>query len=130
MPAKPGCLVWFAGDPCDQLIQQYHQAIAQRQQQEWQLRSDAAIEKQLAALQRQIADQQAQIQTLQFKLDSQNAESLRAQTRNQAFADGIGAMIGAGLAFFVVLAGFRRLTRGSGPKPDQEAFPSAQCNAP
>jgi len=130
VPAKPGCLVWFAGDPCDQLIQQYNQAIAQRQQQEWQIQATAALEKQLAGEQKQIADQQAQIQALQLKLVSQTSESRQAQARNQAFVDGLGAVIGAGLAFLITVVGFRRLTRGSLPKHDENALTSTRYSVP
>ena len=130
VPAKPACVVWFAGDPCDQLIQQYNQAIAQRQQQEWQLKATAALEKQLATQQKQIDNQQTQIRALQARLDSQTTESLQAQARNQAFVDGIGAVIGAGLAFLVTVAGFRRLTRNSTPKPDEDTFTSGHYSVP
>jgi len=127
VPAKPGCLVWFAGDPCDQLIQQYNQAIARREQQEWQSQATAALEKQLAGQQKQIGDQQGQIKALQLKLDSQTSESLQAQARNQAFVDGMGAVIGAGLAFLVTVVGFRRLTRSSLLKRDENALTSTHC---
>jgi hypothetical protein len=130
VPAKPGCLVWFAGDPCDQLIQQYNQAIAQRQQQEWQIQATAALERQLAGQRKQIADQQTQIQALQVKLDSQTTESMQAQARNQAFVDGMGAVIGAGLAFLVTVVGFRRLTRGSVLKRDENALTSTRYSVP
>jgi hypothetical protein len=130
VPAKPGCLVWFAGDPCDQLIQQYNQAIARREQQEWQSQATAALEKQLAGQQKQIADQQSQIKALQLKVDSQTSESLQAQARNQAFVDGMGAVIGAGLAFLVTVVGFRRLTRGSLLKRDENALTSTRCGVP
>jgi hypothetical protein len=130
VPAKPGCLVWFAGDPCDQLIQQYNQAIAQRQQQEWQIQATAALERQLAGQRKQIADQRTQIQALQVKLDSQTTESMQAQARNQAFVDGMGAVIGAGLAFLVTVVGFRRLTRGSVLKRDENALSSTRYSVP
>jgi hypothetical protein len=130
VPAKPGCLVWFAGDPCDQLIQQYNQAIAGREQQEWQSQATAALEKQLAGQQKQIGDQQGQIKALQLKLDSQTSESLQAQARNQAFVDGMGAVIGAGLAFLVTVVGFRRLTRSSLLKRDENALTSTHCGVP
>lgn len=112
-PAKPDCLVWFAGDACDQLIQQYNQAISLRQFQEWQLQTTAPLLKQVADQQKQIVAQQTTIQTLQSRLDSQTADALQNQARNQALLDGIGAVIGAGLAFLVTVAGFRRLVRGS-----------------
>jgi hypothetical protein len=130
VPAKPGCLVWFAGDPCDQLIQQYNQAIAQRQQQEWQIQATAALERQLAGQRKQIADQRTQIQALQVKLDSQTTESMQAQARNQAFVDGMGAVIGAGLAFLVTVVGFRRLTRGFVLKRDENALSSTRYSVP
>jgi hypothetical protein len=130
LPAKPGCLVWFAGDPCDQLIQQYNQAIARQQQQEWQSQTTAAFQKQIAGQQKQIATQQAQIQALQLKLNSQTTESMQAQARNQAFVDGMGAVIGAGLAFLVTVVGFRRLTRSSLLKRDEDALTSTRYSVP
>ena len=57
---KPDCLIWYAGDPCDQQLQQYHQAVAQRQQQEWQNALSARYEK-------QIADQQSNSPTCKLK---------------------------------------------------------------
>jgi hypothetical protein len=56
LPLKPNCLVWYAGDPCDELIQQYHQGTKQRQQQEWQVSVTAPLQKQIADQQKQIAD--------------------------------------------------------------------------
>ena len=111
-PPRPDCLVWYAGDPCDDLIQQYHQAAEQREQQQWQLSITAP-------LQQQIADQQNQIKALQLKLDSQTAEALQTDARNQAFLDGMGAFVGVSLAFLVAIGGFRRLARNS-PNPKHE----------
>ena len=48
---------------------------------------------------------------LQTKLDSQTTEALRSEARTQAFFDGLGGMIGIALAFLVVVASFRKLTR-------------------
>ena len=112
---KPACLIWFAGDPCDQQLQQYHQAVAQRQQQEWQNALSARYEKQIADQQRQLADQQAQIKTLQSRLDSQTNEAVRSEARTQAFFDGLGGFLGIILAFLVVVAFFRKLARPSPP---------------
>ena len=116
--AKPDCLIWFAGDPCDQRVQQYHQAVAQRQQQEWQNALSARYEKQLADQQKQLTDQQAQIKTLQSRLDSQTTEALRSEARTQAFFDGLGGFLGIILAFLVVVAFFRKLARPA-PPPEQ-----------
>ena len=116
---KPDCLIWYAGDPCDQQLQQYHQAVDQRQQQDWQNALTARYEKQLADQQKQLADQQAQIKTLQSKLDSQTTEALRSEARTQAFFDGLGGMIGIALAFLLVVAFFRKLARPS-PSPEQQ----------
>ena len=38
---------------------------------------------------------------------------LQNEARNQAFMDGIGVVVGTGLAFLVAVAGFRRLVRNS-----------------
>jgi exonuclease VII large subunit len=116
---KPDCLIWYAGDPCDQQLQQFHQAVAQRQQQEWENALSRRYEKQLADQQKQLADQQVQIKTLQSRLDSQTTEALRSEARNQAFFDGLGGMVGIALAFLVVVAFFRKLARPSSPA-DQE----------
>ena len=113
VPPKPDCLVWFAGDPCDALVQQYNQATQQRLQQEWQIQVTSALQKQIAEQQRQIGDQQTQIKALQLKMESQTMEALQNEARNQAFVDGVGVVVGTGLAFLVVVAGFRRLARNS-----------------
>jgi hypothetical protein len=110
---KPDCLVWYAGDSCDQLIQQYNQSVQLRQQQEWQMQVLAPLQKQIAEQQKQLVGQQEQIKTLQLKLLSQTAEALQNQARNQALLDGIGVILGAGLAFLVAVAAFRRLVRNS-----------------
>ena len=109
----PHCLVWYSGDPCDQLIQQYHQATAQRQQQEWQNTVTARFEKQAADQQKQIVTQKAQIAALQSKLDSQTMEALRSEARTQSILDGFGVVIGMGLAFLMVIAFFRKLSRNA-----------------
>ena len=109
---KPDCLIWYADDPCDQQLQQYHQAVAQRQQQEWKNALSARYEK-------QIADQQAQIKALQSRLDSQTTEATRSEARTQAFFDGLGGFLGIILAFLVVVAFFRKLARPS-PPAEQE----------
>jgi len=113
LPLKPNCMVWYAGDPCDELIQQYNQAVAQRQRQEWQIDVTAPLQRQIADQQKQIADQQGQIKALQVKIESQTMEGLQSEARNQALLNGIGAGLGAGLAFVVAVAGFRRLARNA-----------------
>ena len=109
--SQPNCIVWFPGDSCDQMIQQYQQALAQRQHQDWQDAVTTRFEKQITDQQKQIADQQAQIKTLQFKIQSQTAEALRSEARSQAFLNGIGVIIGTTLAFTVVVGLFRKLAR-------------------
>jgi len=109
--SKPDCLIWFPGDTCDQQLQHYRQAIAQRQQQEMQDTLTARYGKKIADQQKQLADQQAQIRALQTRLDSQTTEALRSEARTQAFFDGLGGVIGIALAFLVALASFRKLTR-------------------
>jgi len=109
--SRPNCLIWFPGDACDQQLQQYRQAADKRQQQEWQNAVSARYDQQIADQQKRITDQQAQIKTLQTKLDSQTTEALRSEARTQAFFDGLGGMIGIALAFLVVVASFRKLTR-------------------
>ncbi len=111
--SRPDCLIWFPGDTCDQQLQQFRQAADQRQQQDWQNALTARYDKQLADQQKRITDQQVQIKTLQTKLDSQTTEALRSEARTQAFFDGLGGMIGIALAFLVVVASFRKLTRPS-----------------
>jgi septal ring factor EnvC (AmiA/AmiB activator) len=111
--SKPDCLIWFPGDACDQQLQQYRQAADERQQQQWQSAVSARYDKQIAEQQKRITDQQAQIKTLQTRLDSQTTEVLRSEARTQAFFDGLGGIIGIALAFLVVVASFRKLTRPS-----------------
>jgi hypothetical protein len=126
LPLKPNCLVWYAGDSCDELIQQYHQAAAQRQQQEWQIYVTAPLQVQIADQHKQIADQQNQIKTLQLRIESQTVEVLQSEARNQALLNGIGAGVGAALAFLVAVAGFRRLARTcTAPKHEPERAASA-----
>jgi len=126
LPLKANCLVWYAGDPCDELIQQYHQAAEQRQQQEWQIQVTAPLQKEIADQQKQIAGQQSQIGTLQGKIESQTAEALQSETRNEALLNGIGAGLGAALALLVAVASFRRLARNStDPKREQKRAASA-----
>ncbi|PYY10710.1 MAG: hypothetical protein DMG69_05850 [Acidobacteria bacterium] len=130
---RPNCMVRYAGDPCDELMQQYNQAIEQRQQQEWEASVAAPLRKQIAEQQKQIADQQNQIadqqnqiQTLQVKIESQTTAALQSEARNRAALDLVGACLGVGLAFFVAFAGFQRLARNSvARKPDQERAASA-----
>ncbi|PYX85069.1 MAG: hypothetical protein DMG70_04885, partial [Acidobacteria bacterium] len=81
-------MVRYAGDPCDELMQQYNQAIEQRQQQEWEASVAAPLRKQIAEQQKQIADQQNQIadqqnqiQTLQVKIESQTTAALQSEAR-------------------------------------------------
>jgi len=127
LPPEPHCLVWYAGDPCDQSIQQYQQASLQRQQQEWQNAVTSRFEKQIAEQQKLIADQRSQIQTLQAKIDSQTMEALRGEAHTQAVLDSVGVIIGTGLAFLMVVAFFRRLTRNApaAPAPERSRAASA-----
>ena len=75
---KPNCLVWYAGDPCDVLIQRYNQAAEQRQLLDWRLSVTLPLQRQIADQKQQIADQQSQIRTLQAK-----GESLRMQEQTE-----------------------------------------------
>jgi LPS O-antigen subunit length determinant protein (WzzB/FepE family) len=119
-------MVRYAGDPCDELIEQYNQTMQQRQQQEWDASVAAPLRKQIADQQKQIADQQNQIQTLQVKIESQTTAALQSEARNRAALDLVGACLGVGLAFFVAFASFQRLARNSmGVKPDRERAASA-----
>jgi uncharacterized protein YlxW (UPF0749 family) len=125
-PARPGCLVWYAGDPCDLQIQQFHQVLEDQQRQEWQSSVTARFERQIADQQKQINEQQAQIRTLQTRIDSQTMETLRSEARSQAFVDGIGVIIGIGLAFLLVVAAFRKLSHHTPTDSDQSHATSAQ----
>jgi len=104
LPLRPDCLVWYAGDPCDLLIQQYHQAAEVSQRQEWQ----ASV---TAPLQKQIDNQQRQIKALQLQIAAQTNAALQSEARSGAIFEGIGAGLGAALALFVAVASFRRLAR-------------------
>jgi hypothetical protein len=112
-PLKPNCLVWYAGDPCDQSIQQYHQTTGRLQQREWQISVTGPLHKQIADQQKQIADQENQLKALQLKIESKTSEALQSEARNQILLNGVGAGIGAALAFLVAVAGFRRLASNS-----------------
>jgi hypothetical protein len=113
IPSKPDCLVWYAGDPCDLRIEQYHQALEQRRQLEWQATVTGLLQTQIADQQKQLAAQQNQIKVLQLKMESQTVEASQTQARNEALLNGIGAGVGAALALLVAVAGFRRLARNS-----------------
>ncbi|HMK23997.1 MAG TPA: hypothetical protein VK466_16810 [Terriglobales bacterium] len=123
--ARPACLVWYAGDPCDQRIQQYRQQLEDQQRQAWQTSITTRYEKQIADQQKQISGQQVQIRTLQARIDSQTLEALRSEARSRSFIDGIGVIIGIGLAFLFVVAAFRRLAQHSpsDSEPSHAAFP-------
>ena len=123
--AKPDCLVWYAGDPCDERIQQYHQAVEQRRQQEWQASVSAPLQKQIADQQKQITEQQNQIKLLQLRMESQSLEATQSQARNEALLNGIGAGVGAALALLMAVAGFRRLARANASRREQERTASA-----
>ena len=118
-PSRPDCLVWYAGDPCDVLIQQYHQAAEKYQQQEWQVSVTAP-------LQRQIADQQRQIRVLQLQIAAQTTQALQSEARTAAIFEAIGAGLGVAFALFLAVACFRKLTRNSPDlKGEQEGAVSA-----
>jgi hypothetical protein len=122
---EPRCLIWYPGDPCDQLLQQYRQALELRQRQEWQSSAIAPFQKQLADQEKQIAEQKAQIVTLQSQIDSQTMDALRSEARNQAVLDSLGVIIGIGIAFAMVLVFFRKLTRPSNVAPERSRAASA-----
>jgi hypothetical protein len=124
---EPHCLVWYAGDACDQLIQQYQQASIQRQQQDWQTSVTARFEQQITEQQKLIADQKIRIQTLQAKIDSQTMEALRGEAHTQAVLDSVGVIIGIGLAFLMVMAFFRRLSRDTTASPTPERTRAASA---
>ena len=111
--SEPHCLIWYPGDSCEQLLQQYRQALELRQRQEWQNLVTGPFEKQIADQQKQIANQKAQIATLQSRIDSQTMDALRSEAHTQAVMDSLGVIIGIGIAFVMVLAFFRKLTRPS-----------------
>src|SRR5205807_10389190 len=98
---RPNCMVRYAGDPCDELMQQYNQAIEQRQQQEWEASVAAPLRKQIAEQQNQIAVQQSQIQTLQVNIESQITAAVQSEARNRAARDLVGASLGVGRAVVV-----------------------------
>jgi hypothetical protein len=103
-PAKPDCLVWYAGDPCDVLIQEYRRATELAQRKEWQVSVSAPLQK-------QIEDQQRLIKALQVQMAAQTNAALQGEARTDAIFQGIGAALGAALALIVALACFRRLAR-------------------
>lgn len=113
LPARPNCFVWYEGDPCDVQIQQYHQASQLRLQQEWQTNVVSPLLKQLSDQQQQITGQQRQIKTLQIKIESQTATALKSEARNEALLGGVGAGLGATLAFLVAVVAFRKLARNA-----------------
>jgi hypothetical protein len=105
-PVKPDCLVWYADDPCDVLMQQYHEAAVLSQQQEWQVSVTAALQK-------QIGDQQKQIKALQLQIAAQTDAALQTEAHTAAIFEGIGAGLGTAIALFIAIACFRWLARNS-----------------
>ncbi len=110
---KPSCLVLYVGDPCDRSLQQYNEAVIQRQQQEWEASIADPLRKQVSDQQKLIGNQQAQIKTLQKTIESQTLAALQKDARQRASLDLLGAIIGIPLAFLVALAAFRRLARNA-----------------
>jgi hypothetical protein len=106
---KPNCAIWYAGDPCDQSIQQYNELIEQGQRKEWQSSVVVPLQQQITDQQKLIADQQAQITMLQTTIDSQTRAAVQNEVRNRASLDFLGAILGIGFAFLVALATFRKL---------------------
>ena len=112
-PVKPDCLVWYADDPCDVLIQQYHEAAVLSQQQERQVSVTAALQKQIGDQQKQIGDQQKQIRALQLQIAAQTDAALQTEAHTAATFEGIGAGLGTAIALFIAIACFRWLARNS-----------------
>jgi hypothetical protein len=111
VPQRPNCFVWYVGDACDESIQQYHDMVAQRQQQEWDASVAKPLRSQIADQRKLIGDQQNQIKTLQLKIESQNMAALRRDARNRASLDLLGATLGVSLALLVAFAAFRKLAK-------------------
>ena len=111
--AKPDCLVWYADDPCDVLIGQYHQAAVLSQQQQWQASVTAALQKQIGDQQKQIGEQQMQIKALQLQIAAQTKAALQSEAHTAAIFDGIGAGLGTAFALYIAVACFRWLARNS-----------------
>ena len=112
-PAKPDCLVWYAGDPCDLLIQQYHHAALLSQQQEWQASVSASLQKQIGEQQKKIGDQQRQIKALQLQIAAQTDAALQSEAHTAAIFEGIGAGLGTAFALYLAVMCFRWLARNS-----------------
>jgi hypothetical protein len=123
-PHRPACLVFYAGDDCDQSIQQYNQFIQQQQQQEWA----APVLKQIADQQKLIAKQQNQITRMQATIDRQTVAALQRDARERASLDFLGALLGMTLAFLIALAIFRRLAKTSTfPEPETPRAAAAKA---
>ena len=52
-------------------------------------------------------------------------DALRSEAHNQAVMDSLGVIIGIGIAFVMVLAFFRKLTRPSAATPERSRAASA-----
>ena len=119
VPPKPTCNPnnIFTGTDCQDRINLYNQALAQRQREELQLyvnrQKELASSEATAPLQSLIADQQAQLKKLQGEM--QAGATAASQAKSEAHTEGIqqGVAIGAGatLLLFVLIFGVRRLTR-------------------
>lgn len=124
LPQKPTCFVWYAGDACDESLQQYHDLMLERQQRVWENTVAAPLRRQIADQQKQLADQQIQIKSLQLAIASQSTATLHSRARSRAAIELLGAMIGIGLALLVALAVFRKLARNSGFVPQNIGYSS------
>ena len=118
-PVKPDCLVWYAGDPCDLLILEYHRAAALSQQGEWQVSMTAGLQKQIGDQQKLIGDQQREIKALQLQIAEQTNAALQSEAHTSAIFEGIGAGLGAAFALYLAVAFFRWLAKNS-PSMKQE----------
>jgi hypothetical protein len=134
VPPEPHCAIWYKGNPCDLLKQQYQDAAAkhvlwEEQKHQWeidQLKTQAAE----AASQQVTAKYQAEIQSLENR-HQEEIRQVRVQTENQiaqAKSEGmaVGATYGAisGIALTLIAVALIRMMR---PKDSHQVAKGANA---
>jgi hypothetical protein len=102
LPAKPSCIPFYNGSRCDVAINNYNQAVQQRN--------------------RDLL-QQERIQNLQQQLQAQNSAAPLAEVKAQAEGVQQGAMLGFGaaLVLFAIFFGVKKLLKSFSIKKKPQA---------
>jgi hypothetical protein len=127
VPPKPTCIPYalFSGAACNDLWNAYKQALAQRQQQEFQLHVNrqkelvsaqvtVPLQQQIADLNKLTTDQQDQIKKLQEQMqaDAVAAVEAKADAHTAGLQKGAGLGAGGMLLLVGIVFGIRKFTQG------------------